>query len=223
VGLFSVSTSPSTLTDLVKAARHGQEGAFEDLVQRFQGYGLGLAAAWLGDPDLARDAVQEAFLDVHLHLAALQRPEAFASWFRRIVIKHCDRLTRRSRPMGRLNDEADLLADIQPAPITDERHGDAGREVRRALEELPPSQRVVIALQYFGGCSQPEIAQLLGLPLTTIKKRAHDARVRLKGVLEHVEATLQGQAEAAKRDVPDAIALFLAIRNGNAKAVAKLL
>ena len=79
------------LGKLVDAAREGDRDAFATLVRRYQNFAIGLAYARLGDAELARDAAQDAFIEAFLHLNQLRDLEAFPSWMRRIVAKHCDR------------------------------------------------------------------------------------------------------------------------------------
>lgn len=181
------------LAEVVLAAQRGDAAAFTALVMEVQALAVGLAVGWLGDVELAREAAQEAFLDAHLHLGDLRDPGAFVPWFRRIVAKHCDRVTRRpalpldpdASPSG-----AERVRDAAPDPVEQAERRDEARRVRAALERLPSHERVVIALQYLGGYSQPEIVRALDLPPTTVKKRAHDARHRLREELDMVQTSL---------------------------------
>lgn len=85
----------SELKSMVIAAQQGDDGAFEEIVQRFQGMALTNAYAILGDYALAQYVVQESFLV----LTQLRDPVAFPGWFRRIVVKHADWHTRRDNRM----------------------------------------------------------------------------------------------------------------------------
>jgi RNA polymerase sigma factor (sigma-70 family) len=215
------------LAELVIAAQHGDDIAFAALVGRFQRLAVALALGWLGDIELARDAAQEAFLDAHLHLADLRDPAAFGAWLRRIVAKHCDRMTRRHSWMDHhatlVDAEAEAVADGAPGPEANLERRDEARAVRTALERLPPRQRVVIALHYLGGYGQTEIAVALGIPLTTVKKRAHDARGTLREELAVIRTTLQVEGTDGLAPFSDEVELFLAIRRGDSAAVAALL
>ena len=82
------------LVDLVIAARAGDRAAFGTIVRRFQDMAFGGAYARLGDVDESQDAAQEAFLDAWRLLGDLRDPAAFPGWFRRIVLKHADRIAR---------------------------------------------------------------------------------------------------------------------------------
>lgn len=182
------------LREFVCAAQCGDENAFTVIVVRVQRLAIALAVGWLGDVELAREVAQEALLDAHLHLSDLRDPAAFVPWFRRIVAKHCDRVTRRSSlGMGGALSDAEMVADDAALPDDAVERREEARAVRQALERLPAHERVVVALQYLGGYSQVEIARLLTLPLTTVKKRAHDARNQLREELRMVENRLWGE------------------------------
>src|SRR5919199_314305 len=83
-----------SLESLILRAREGDADAYAAIVWRFQDMAVGYGYALLRDFQLAEDAAQEAFLEAYRHLSALREPAAFPGWFRRIVFKHCDRLTR---------------------------------------------------------------------------------------------------------------------------------
>jgi F-type H+-transporting ATPase subunit beta len=194
------------------------------LVVRFQRLAVALAVGWLGDVEFAREAAQDAFLDVHLHLTDLRDPTAFVAWLRRIVAKHCDRTTRRHLwQTGAALADAEMVADDALGPEARIERRDAARGVRAALERLPPRQRVIVALQYLGGYSQAEIAGALGIPLTTVKKRAHDARAILREELAMLGTTLRLEGTDRLAPFTDEIELFLAIRRGDSAAVATVL
>jgi RNA polymerase sigma factor (sigma-70 family) len=224
VGVPTTVDGPGNLGELVAAAQAGDAAAFTTLVVRFQALAVGLAVGWVGDIERAREVAQEAFLEAHLHLRDLRDPDAFVPWFRRIVAKHCDRVTRRpALPLGAPLAGAGELGDPTPNPAEDLERRDEARAVRAALERLRPHERVVLALQYLGGYSQVEIARALGLPPTTVKKRAHDARRHLREELSMVRTSLTHQGSAALEAFSDELELFLAIRRGDTAAVTALL
>ena len=83
------------LDDVVIRARDGDADAFAIVVRRFQDMAVGYGYSMLHDFQLAEDAAQEAFFEAYRTLPKLREPAAFAGWFRRIVFKQCDRITRR--------------------------------------------------------------------------------------------------------------------------------
>src|SRR5262249_10113363 len=105
------------LRELIMSARAGDIQAFAALVRRFQDAAVGYALSRLGELSLAEDAAQEAFLEAYQQLPRLREPAAFSVWLRKIILKHCDRITRKKRvPTEPLEGSIDRAAvDIDPA------------------------------------------------------------------------------------------------------------
>ncbi|MFN8527918.1 MAG: sigma-70 family RNA polymerase sigma factor [Anaerolineae bacterium] len=168
-----------------------RQSAFDALVAQFQAQALRWAVQQLdesprsNDPsaraasETAQDVVQEAFLTAYEHLDQLREPGAFPGWLRRIVISQCARVTReRSYNQPRLNDDLHGDSDSDPEVMADDR--ELERELRRALDRLPDHERQVTERFYLDGWSQQEIAEAMGLPITTVKKRLQYAREHLR-------------------------------------------
>jgi RNA polymerase sigma factor (sigma-70 family) len=209
---------------VVERARGGDLSAFSDLVVRFQDLAVGTAFSWLGEIELARDATQEAFLEAHLHLGELREPAAFPAWLRRLVIKHCDRATRRR---GLALASFDLAFDV-PAGTADPEADVAAVEraewLRLAVEGLPATERIVVALHYFAEVSGPELADFLELPLSTIKKRLRRARARLRDDGDQLmQETIDKIRPSRSREFADEVAFFLALRAGDRPLVQQML
>ena len=171
---------------IVTRAREGDVDAFGVLVRRFQDMAVGYGYSILHDFQLAEDAAQEAFFEAYRTLPKLRGPAAFAGWFRRIVFKQCDRITRR-RVI------ATVPLDAAAEPVHDalvasgfSRTGDDDErkaEVFEAVRQLPEHERSVMTLFYIGGYSMEEVATFLEVPVSTIKGRLHSARERLRSML----------------------------------------
>ena len=184
----------SDLTALVTEAKSGDVESFGWLVGRFQDMAVGYAHSVLGDYHLAQDAAQEAFIEAHAGLPALNQPLAFPSWLRHIVFKRCDRMTRgRKRPMKIVSAEAalDLLAnDKSPAQMAEEE--EVNQLLRTALDDLSDEERQIVELYYISDHSQQEIAEFLGVNANTVKNRMRTARGHLKErLLSMLEDDLQ--------------------------------
>ncbi|MBV7336787.1 F0F1 ATP synthase subunit beta [Chloroflexi bacterium TSY] len=198
----------SELKSMVIAAQQGDDGAFEEIVQRFQGMALTNAYAIVGDYALAQDVVQESFLDAYRLLTQLHDPAAFPGWFRRIVVKHADRHTRRD---NRTTISFDDLQDARlisggPTTMMDSTVGQATDgiwtpklhaasdalldeamfqiDVHTAVSLLPRNQQLVTSLFYIDGYSQNEIASILQISLNAVKKRLYNARQNLKELIQ---------------------------------------
>jgi len=179
-----VPTIGAVTTDgeLIQRAGEGDASAFEDLYRRYARPVFGLALRRLGDRGRAEDAVQETFASIW-RSARTYRPERGpgAPWLYAVARNAIvDRGRARPEPVADAPDEA----SPDPGP------GDRAEEswvqwrVHRALEELPEREREVIALAYWSGLSQSEVAEFLGIPLGTVKTRTRAALQRLAGLLE---------------------------------------
>jgi RNA polymerase sigma factor (sigma-70 family) len=210
------------LEALVRAAQAGDREAFGALVRRFQDLAVATAWTWLRDAERARDAAQDAFLDAFLHLTQLREAAAFPGWLKRIVRKHCDRQTRGTaeRYPATSSEPGDPPPDAARALAAAEDRA----WLRHAIEGLPDSLRLVVALHYLGGEPQDAVAAFLELPPTTVKKRLHDARALLRqrslAAMSESDPTLR---VSGNRHFEASVAIFLAIRAGDAAAVRALL
>ena len=187
--------------DLIEAFRRGQGGAFDLLVHRHEGRVFRLACRLLGDSDAALDAAQEAFVKAWKALPRFKGDSRFSTWLTRIAINQCRNELRRRRTVKHTQP---LSLDAQ-APEGDRTTGDSvaapgaepweearGREVGRALQavlaELDGESREVLCLRDVEDLSYEEIAEILDVPLGTVRSRLHRARAevrrRLSSVLE---------------------------------------
>jgi RNA polymerase sigma factor (sigma-70 family) len=160
-----------------------KQAAFCELVRMFQDMAYAFAYAVLGDFYLAEDAAQEAFITAWQKLSQLHQPEAFAGWFRRIVLTECHRLTRGKRlPTVPLDVDAQISSgQIDPQTILE--RAELTRAVFTAVKKLPAKERMVITLFYVREYSQRDISAFLAVPLTTIAKRLYSAKARLRGMV----------------------------------------
>src|SRR5215207_5176157 len=151
---------------LVALAARSEEAALAELYDRFGRAAYGLALRILRDRALAEDAVQEAFLTVWRTASRFVPERAKAStWILTLVHRRAVDLVRREERR-----RADPLDDASPDPggsATDEEAAlrERRREVQAALAQLPPEQRELLELGYYGGLTQSEIGARLGLPL----------------------------------------------------------
>lgn len=169
---------------LVERCRQGDDLAWEALVRRWQGRVYGLAWHYLGNAEDARDAAQEAFVRVYRQLGSFDG-DRFQAWLLRITRNLClDQLRRRKTrpPLEELRaaDEDDAApTDAAPSPEQAWLSGARRRVVHEALRRLNGPNREVILLKDIQGLKLGEIAGMLGLPIGTVKSRAHRARLEL--------------------------------------------
>ena len=209
---------------IVERAQRGDLAAFADLVVAFQDLAVGTAFGWLREIELARDATQEAFLEAHLHLAELREPAAFPAWLRTLVVKHCDRVTRRAH--AKLAPFALALDVPAAAPDADAEVASAERAewLRLAVEGLPAQERLVVALHYFAEVSGPELSEFLELPLSTVKKRLRRARARLRDEGDRLmQKTIDTLRPSRTGEFAEEVSFFIALRAGDRAYVAQAL
>ena len=168
------------LVETVERAQDGEHDAFRDLVLRFQDMAVGYAYSLLGDFHLAEDAAQEAFIAVRFDLKSLRTPSAFVPWLRTVVRKHSDRISRQRRVDVTLEEQDERWATDAPTPLDAIERGEISEHVGRAIASLPQKQRDVVTLYYIGDQSSRQVAEFLNLPITTVKKRLHDAKPKLR-------------------------------------------
>jgi len=184
VAASQLTKSGSGPTDaaLVVAARAGEAWAQETLFRRHARMALGLAHRLLpGDPEVD-DIVQDCFVFALERLASLRNAQAFASWLGSIVVRVVQKRLRRRRIATRLG-----LRSAQPvnfdAVIAANAPAEAVYELRRVyglLEQLPAEERVALVLRRVEGLEIPQIAETMGLSVSTIKRRLAAAEARLE-------------------------------------------
>lgn len=179
----------ATIAELVEQAR-GKRGetavrqaAFAALVNRYQGMVYRVALSILGDADLAQDVVQEAFVAAYRQLGQLREPAAFGGWLRQIAQTHAYRLVRRQQPPTTTLEDELIQGHSSLDPAVALETIEMKQRVMDAVMALPENEQVVTRMFYVNGYSQKEIAGLLELPLTTVKKRLQYARQHLRGIL----------------------------------------
>lgn len=219
-----MSKRMDALPELIHQAQCGNLTAFGELVRRFQDMAVGYAYAILRDLPLAEDAAQEAFLEAQRALPQLREPQAFPAWFRRIVFKQCDRLTRSKQPpLVTLTDAVALAAADQPEALVEV--DEMQQTIRRAVQALPAEERTVITLFYMTDYSHAQIAAFLELPLATVNNRLRRARKRLKErMMTMVQTELQQQRPSRNENFAERVLRFInAADAGYTEEVATLL
>lgn len=173
----------------IEAARRGDPQAFNRLVLKWEQRIFNLVLRLLGDREEAAEATQEVFLLAFRSLNSFKGDSRFSTWLYRIAVNRCvTRLRRRPPNVHPLDGEVldDRLA-ARPSQEEDLLAGERRRRVLDSLAALSPQQRVVIELKFFQDETFASIADLLGLPLSTIKSRFYTALDILKVRLQPLE------------------------------------
>lgn len=205
--------------------------AYGELVRRYQDVAVATAFSVLSDPAMAEDAAQEAFLYAFLHLGTLREPSAFKGWLRRIVMTQALRLTRTAAWQARTldGDAADTIAAVDAGPEELAHRTERRARVATALRALPTHLRITFALFYFADCSVAETAAAQDVTAGAVRKRLHDARLRLRAELSEEELQVtkdEMDADKPSRDgqfSDDVVALLRAVAEGDEKVVRRLL
>ena len=191
---FAMRRHHAHLSDeaLVALVARGDEDALAELYDRVGRIAYGLALRVLRDERHAEDAVQEAFLQVWRSAATFRAERAKAStWILTLVHRRAVDLVRREERR-----QADPLTDDSAAGAAPEETDEAAwlrferERVQAALKQLPDVQREALELAYYGGFSQSELAERLGVPLGTIKSRMFAGLARLRELLD--DSTQEG-------------------------------
>ena len=174
---------------LVRRARAGDPNVMEELVQRHYRNVFNLAFRLSGNYDDAQDIVSEVFIRVHNALPSFRGDAHFTTWLHRIVknVFLDDRKKQRVRNHASLEEMVDLedssvsrqVEDPTPGPEWLVERQERSDLVQRAVLALPENQRLMIVLYHFRQRSYEEIAEIMGLPIGTVKSRLNRARQAL--------------------------------------------
>jgi RNA polymerase sigma-70 factor (ECF subfamily) len=181
-----VQRNPERILDeyLVSSARNGARDAWERLVQRWQPKLLRHAWRCLGDPERAKDVVQDAWVLIWRGLRSLDDVVAFPAWALRIVTRRCQSLYAQQDRQRELDAELSQDSSAISAEATDgERKADLQR-VLEVMHSLPAAQQSALALFYLENLSVAEIAIALDSPPGTIKTRLMHARQKIRARLQ---------------------------------------
>jgi RNA polymerase sigma-70 factor, ECF subfamily len=159
------------------------ETALAELYDRYGGPSYRLALRILRDETLAQDAVQDAFLTAWRTAPSFDPHRGSAStWLLTLVHRRAvDVVRREDRRRALPLDDAPVAAGDATDETVETR--ELRREVQAALEQLTPLEREALELAYYGGLSQSEVAERLGVPFGTVKSRMFAGLARLRDVL----------------------------------------
>jgi RNA polymerase sigma-70 factor (ECF subfamily) len=178
-------------TQIIERTLGGEPEAFNVLVRRWERHIYSLTLRMLGRDEEAKDATQETFLSAYRNLAKFRGDAKFSSWIYRIALNICNtKLRGRNKFTFSIEEEYeahgfelaaeehDLSSNIQQEQIA--------THVRRALQGLPPEMRQVIIMKEYEGLKFNEIAEILSIPLSTVKTRMYTGLMELKKRLAHL-------------------------------------
>ncbi len=187
-------TDKSLDNALVARCKQGDIAAFNELVQRFEKRVFNFAYRMSGNYDDANDVAQEAFIRVFNSIGTFRGEANFTTWLYRIVtnVYLDERKRQKSHLHSSLEDYIELeesyvtrqVEDDGPTPDVVVEMGERDDILQQAIQELPDYQRAMVILFHTQNKSYEEIAQIMDLPVGTVKSRLNRARLALREKLE---------------------------------------
>jgi RNA polymerase sigma-70 factor, ECF subfamily len=179
---------------IVEMALAGDPDAFGEIVKRWERRIFALAYGILGKEEDARDATQETFINAYRSLKNFRGEAKVSSWLHRIAVNQCISRQRRLKVRSEtpLEDETGLEKTTSALVSNDSPlfHAEAkqvSETVRRAVNSLPPELRQVVVMKEFEELTFLEIAEILEIPLSTVKSRLYVALKQLRRRLEKLK------------------------------------
>jgi len=185
--------------DLIRRSQAGDEQAFAALFHKYKNLVYKTAYLMLGNADDAEDALQEVFVQVHRSLSTFQPSKgAFTTWLYRITINHCLNWRRKRRlPFLSLDEASTSLVNRLPSPEGRMEEEAVWQTVSRLSEKL----RAVVVLRYYWELSYAEMAQILDIPVGTVKSRLDLALKTLRKELETLTEDAPAPSAFLQREV----------------------
>jgi RNA polymerase sigma-70 factor (ECF subfamily) len=185
--------------DVVNLAQRGNEGAFRELIRRYERPVFSLIYRMVRDSAAAEDLAQDSFIKVLNHLDKYRPEFKFSSWLFKIANnvaidflrkRQLDTVSMDGSPHAGTAAEVEAtsfeLADSAESPLDELASRELGAIIEQAIAQLRPEYRNCIMLRHVEGRSYEEIAATLDLPLGTVKTYIHRARHQLREALEHL-------------------------------------
>lgn len=169
---------------LIRRCTEGDLKSFEKLISQYERNAFAMALRYLGDYDDASDVTQEALIKVYRNISSFRFESSFTTWLYRIVINTCkDFLKKRNREQVVSIDESqkEITDDTREKdPQAHTEREEVRSEVHRALDEISEVHRLVIVLKDIQGFTYDQIAEMLDIPIGTVRSRISRGRVELK-------------------------------------------
>jgi RNA polymerase sigma-70 factor (ECF subfamily) len=182
----------------------GEPAAIRAVYERYSAWVYAVAMRTLGDRQLAEDAVQLTFLKAWQAAGSMDETRTLAPWLYTIAHRAAIDLHRIRR---KLLYAVPIEDQDYPATLSPQfEHVWEKREIWLAVNTLPPTERDVVAAQYYLGLTQAQIADLLVIPVGTVKSRSHRAHRRLGTRLRHLQAVPPAEPVVDRRAGEDCVA-----------------
>jgi RNA polymerase sigma-70 factor (ECF subfamily) len=168
----------------------GNTAAFGQLVQKYQDRLFNTLVHLTGSYQEAEDVAQETFVQTYVKLASFQRRSSFYTWMYRIAFNLWITRRRRKAPVASIDEDRERVGreptDLSEAPVDRIEREERARQIHAAIGELSEEHRTVLVLREMEDCDYETIADILDVPVGTVRSRLHRARLHLKHRLKHV-------------------------------------
>ena len=175
---------------LIERCKRGDLAAFNDLVRKYEKQVYNFAYRLTGNYDDANDVAQDAFLRVFNAIGTFRGDASFSTWLFRITTNVFldERKRARAHPQASLDEYLELgessvtrqIEDPSPTPEAVLEESERAQLLQKAVEDLPENQRAMVTLYHGQQKSYEEIAEIMDLPIGTVKSRLNRARLALK-------------------------------------------
>jgi RNA polymerase sigma-70 factor (ECF subfamily) len=178
---------------LIAECLAGRTAAFGELVRRHQDRLYNTVFRLVDNAEDAHDVVQEAFLNAYQSLDSFKGDSLFFTWLYRIAVNTAISHRRKRRAVVRIaGSDGEILIDpLDPSELTRPGHAleqaEEEQRLMHALSRLSPEHRAVLVMKELEGQKYEEMAEMLGVPIGTIRSRLHRARLELRELLEQDE------------------------------------
>ncbi len=178
---------------IVTLARNGDRDAFSDLIRRKQSSIRHLMRRCCNDVTLADDLAQQVFLQAWLKIHTLKQAVAFSAWLKRLAITVWLQTIRKKDPLWRAEEVGEDEIDhvLHHSTVVD-------IDLDQALATLPEHMRLCIVLSYHEGLSHQEIAEIVTMPLGTVKSHINRGTRRLQQILAVYSNSTSEQTETGR-------------------------
>ena len=175
---------------LVRRAKKGDYRAFDLLVLKYQSRVIATAYKYVKEKQLAEDIAQEAFIRAWKAIQKFRGDSTFSTWIYRITVNTAWTLRKKAKKHYSLN-----IEETQEPVVIDEKkdpeflamNSDLSSVLKKALDQIPIEQRIIVELKNIEGRSHKEIAEYLDISVTAAKVRLHRAHQKLRHILEEID------------------------------------
>lgn len=170
---------------VLKRIQQGERRAFEELLGQYESRVYRLALRYVHSVSDAEDLTQEIFLGIWRNVGGFRGSSSLSTWIYRVAVNHCLEFLRRKRPeCVPYGEELGLMAmDRREDPLQASTLSELSGEIEAALEKLSPLHKDVILLHELHGLTYGECAEVLNVPVGTVKSRLSNAFTKLRELL----------------------------------------